>query len=1132
MAGRPGVLALSTAVLLGLALLPAVVHAADSARASSPSAADTSIAALASYEAAVAKNPRDAEAWLGLAQVRAAREEWQEAIEAYQRAVELGPVGKDVRMAYADALRQAGRLDLAVQQYELVLKAPSPDELLAAAQQAISGGDVRQAELLLRQVLDERPNDGAAWLGLARVQAAQLRWSDAAGAFRNADAAGRLDTPARTEYADALRNAGELEAAVEQYEIVVHAGSSVQQPGIPETESQLVPATDSPTKISDEAVLDPHSQAGFRESAAMRATPVEQPASTPKASKPSVEKVWPVELARVAQEDSTSIAEEVPPTAPPLKSDVTDARRPGAGQFFVPRDAASVNSYSSQDGGAGTGTDTGSGTGAGNADSVFEAGTSAVTRDRQTPKQGETEVQPQTQDEWLAYARELSKAEKWTDAVNAFQQALALSKLEMPVHLEYAEALRQAGELGLAEEEYNRVLHNDASNIDAKIGLAKVLALGGKLDEAMYLLDQLETNAEAVRRARIARVYAYFVNDYVQEAWRDIGDLLAREPQNAEALALVKQKASWDQIKAALEGVPGNVELISLMEDIIKAEAAMSEIEPTAQSDRAEWYYQRGDVAKAQRDFEALVEADPQDVRAWQRLAQIYTWDKAWDDALDAYDQYLRLVPEDYWAILRHAQVLLYMGNPEEAADELWSLIMDSAAPIEVYQEALLAYAVALNASGRSQEAMHWFEEALVFQPRNVEVLSSYASALAGQKRYDDAIHIYESVLREASDNDAARLGMAQVYSWKGDQAMAIRMFETVSMDSDYYSPSRIGMAYAYLWDGKRSDALAMAEIAQRIDPNNPELIALLQRLNEKPDPVLSTDWRQSRDNETNHSRIVGTQLTIPLDARGSQLAVQYDDIKLESTSPALESKGSTTGLVLDLPVGDNSRLQGRADSVNLKNGTDPKLNEWEWGAAFRTNVNRDWSWGAGYSSDVLYETAQLARNDVRLKELMLTTDFRLGNDHTRFITEYGSGDLSDGNSRQRWNFNIRRTALWRDRGRLNYGIAARRLDYSKDLANGYWDPNNYRFGELYLDWLDLSDHAILVDAGAGLGMDESAATKSRTVLRYNLGLRAPLADNRLWLRAGYASSEGGDVAATQPGYTQHSWYFDADYTF
>jgi tetratricopeptide (TPR) repeat protein len=1083
MEGRAIAPAIGAVLLISLALqLPLPVSAAGG------TAAGASTVQLWTAAQPVA----DATALLAQARQATTSGDAAAAVRAYEQLLDLGPVNKDVRLEYADALRAAGRLEDAVKQYDLVLHAPDVDQQVREADAAMARQDYAQCESLLVSALAES-NEAALWIKLGQARAAQSKWREAATAFGTADELETLASAYRIEYADALRQSGQLEKAVEQYNLALANDTAPAQSSRPAATPAAKPA----------AKADP-SAAGFRTDET--ATPSQ---ALPDTSIPLVKPDRPRDEVNHADSTSTA-AHEVPPT---ISNDATDVKQPAAGQFFLARDDSRIESMQS----------------GGGVDNVIGGGSTSTQRQAEpTPEMN----LPVDFAGWITRAEQMSEAKEWPEAVKAYEEALKLEALNDAQRIGYAEALRQAGQLTTAEEEFNRVLHNDASNIDAKIGLAKVLAMTDKLEEAMYLLDQCETDAEAVRRARIARIYAYFVNDYVQEAWRDIGDLLAREPWNSEALELVKQTAPWENIKAALAKQPGNEELIALMEDIIKAEMKASETEPSDAQERAEWYYQRGDIMRAQREFEALISADPTDARSWQRLAQIYQWDSDWENALDAYDKYLALMPGDYWAMLRHGQVLLYAGHAAEAAEELWTLISDTGVPIEVYEQALLAYAVALNATGRSKEALQWFEEALVFAPHNVEVLAAYASALSGQHRYDEALVLYEKAIHEDPGSDMARLGYAQVYSWKGEQQYAAQLFDDISMDSTYYLPSRIGKAYAYLWDGQRGRALEVAREAERLNPSDPDVIALLQRLNEKPDPVLASTWKQGHDTEDNDTRVLSTTLTVPLSAAGAQLTLKYDDIKLDNTGLNQETDGSVTGLTLELPVGDHSRLQGRADYVDLRNQADPGVSEWNWGARFRTDVNHDWSWGAGYSDDVMYETTRLARNGIRLKQYMVTTDFRVGDDNTRFIAEFERGDFSDGNKRNRWYFDLRKTAEWQGRGRLNYGLAARLIDYALDTNSGYWDPDNYRYGEIYADWLDMSDHKLLLDGGLGIGFDEATGKSGAVGFRYNVGVRAPLYNQRLWLKAGFSSSEGGEVEQTTNGYKSKQWYFNAEYHF
>jgi len=179
--------------------------------------------------------------------------------------------------------------------------------------------------------------------------------------------------------------------------------------------------------------------------------------------------------------------------------------------------------------------------------------------------------------------------------------------------------------------------------------------------------------------------------------------------------------------------------------------------------------------------------------------------------------------------------------------------------------------------------------------------------------------------------------------------------------------------------------------------------------------------------------------------------------------------------------------------------------------------------------ADVL--RTELARNNIGINETWVTSDWTV-DDNTRISTIYAYGDLDDGNQRNSAGVNVRKSAQWAGRGRLQYGVAGRFLSYDHDLNNGYWDPHNYRYGEVYADWLDLSDNPILIDAGVGFGVDKESGRSVDTVFRYNIGIRKPFLNNRLQVRAGYASSDAETNATTGPGYEYESWYLRGDYAF
>jgi tetratricopeptide (TPR) repeat protein len=1055
--------------------------------------------ALTEYERVVADYPGHPIAWLRIARIQAATEQWRNAVTAYRTLDGLGPMDTEVRTEYADALRQAGELVAAIEQYELVLAQQKTSDARNLAEQAYAAGDFQTALERYQQIVREYPTDAAAWRRIGQIHSHYRRWSEAVTAYERLVSLGSADNEARMEYGDALRQSGDLEGAVKQYSLVADGGGSATSrpstaPGPPL--SELVDAV-APTPV-EHAGTAPGTPGGFRQSADS-----------------------------LAQAEPAPVAAQATPSSTVVR---VETQAPEVVQPVIPAEVVAQPTYMVREVRA-----------ADMAEADAAAGSPVVFFMERDEDADGAEETPRSAEEWLTSARSHAAVEEWLAAVEAYEEYLALEAGDTALMLEYADALREAGYLDQAEAEYSKLLHSDPESADARIGLAKVLALDGELEEAMYLLDQIELDPRKLTTVRLTRAYCYFVNGYVLEAWQDIGDVLALDPANAQAIELLLQGAfneeQWQAVRSALAVNPANAEALELMDMIVASERLKYMGLPGEGADRAEALFLRGEYEEAKREFEEQARRDPLNARTWLRLGTIYRWEEDWEESLAAYEEYLRMEPDDPEARLRYAQALLYSGAAQDAVDELEMLLRDPDVEIDTYEAALLVYASALNAVGRSEEALEWYEEALMFTPHNLEARVAYGDTLAGMQRNAEAVEQYNLALREDPTYEPAKLGLARAQAWSGELAEAAVTYDTVSASSPHYASSRIGKAYAYLWQGDRARARALADEAARLDPDNPDLPPLYEALESAPVvaggvPVVGFTWSQSHDSDDNDVCVNLTRVTAPVGDSGVVLSLSNEDFKLDNTLRGEESIGHHTRLRMTTPVGRRTTWTLEGSYLDVENSGAPELQEWNWGTSFNVGLTDDWRGSAGYRTQVFYDTTELVRNNIRLDETWVQAERRVIDADTWLIGRYAFGDLSDGNERHSWALNLRRSAMWAASGRLDYGVAFRVLNYKLNLNSGYWDPHNYRYGEFYADWLDLSDRPVLIDAGIGWGLDKETNTDTDTVFRYNVGLRKRLLHDRLTLRAGYSSSDASTNASTGPGYEYESWYLGGEYVF
>ena len=143
----------------------------------------------------------------------------------------------------------------------------------------------------------------------------------------------------------------------------------------------------------------------------------------------------------------------------------------------------------------------------------------------------------------------------------------------------------------------------------------------------------------------------------------------------------------------------------------------------------------------------------------------------------------------------------------------------------------------------------------------------------------------------------------------------------------------------------------------------------------------------------------------------------------------------------------------------------------------------------------------------------------------------YARGRLSDGNRRNYYSFYLQRPLRETPSGRLGGSLGYRTLHYAQDLNNGYWDPQDYRIGEAYLEWLDTTDHVLRFDGNVGWGLSKTDNLSSQGVWRYALGVRWYLdGDGGPVVRAGYNSSDAATTATTAQGYRSRWWYLTLEW--
>ena len=139
------------------------------------------------------------------------------------------------------------------------------------------------------------------------------------------------------------------------------------------------------------------------------------------------------------------------------------------------------------------------------------------------------------------------------EAVNDFLDTILPSEADLLA--DEAEVQAAAGDVAGAEQDFRDALEKDPENAEAKVGLARILAERGELDEARSLVAPLSPDPEAERVLSMIRVAGWSAEDEEGE------------------LGAAKRLAGEGRWREALDGMVG-----SLHDDREAARAAMVDV--------------------------------------------------------------------------------------------------------------------------------------------------------------------------------------------------------------------------------------------------------------------------------------------------------------------------------------------------------------------------------------------------------------------------------------------------------------------------------------------------------------------------------------------------------------------------
>jgi Tfp pilus assembly protein PilF len=174
-----------------------------------------------------------------------------------------------------------------------------------------------------------------------------------------------------------------------------------------------------------------------------------------------------------------------------------------------------------------------------------------------------------------------------------------------------------------------------------------------------------------------------------------------------------------------------------------------------------------GELQRAEKMLRQIIQEDCRSGEAWFFLGVICQRLKRQAEAVDHYEQSLRLLPDLAEAHNNLGVVLQDMGKIPEAEERFREAIRQ----MPDYPEAYNNLGNALQDQGQYAEAVEAYRQALKFRPVYLNALKHMGNALRALGRLNEAIACYEEGLRHAPDHALLHMARGLVWIQMGDFA-------------------------------------------------------------------------------------------------------------------------------------------------------------------------------------------------------------------------------------------------------------------------------------------------------------------------------------------------------------------------
>lgn len=232
----------------------------------------------------------------------------------------------------------------------------------------------------------------------------------------------------------------------------------------------------------------------------------------------------------------------------------------------------------------------------------------------------------------------------------------------------------------------------------------------------------------------------------------------------------------------------------------------------------------RGDAAAARTSFEQAARIDPRFFAATANLAELDVRDKRPEDARKRLEDFLRQDPKSVQASMALAQLVGRTGGPR---DEVERILKQAQSQNPAATEPVLGLARLYVQAGRPRDAIPVLQQSLARQPDDRQLLDALGTAFLRADEKEQAVGTFEKLVRLDARNPSMHLRMGELKASLGDSTGALASFR-LAAELDPRAPApQIAIAGQLLREGRKEEARRIAIALQKQSPASPAGLVL-----------------------------------------------------------------------------------------------------------------------------------------------------------------------------------------------------------------------------------------------------------------------------------------------------------------